>query len=116
MYDGLLAITGHFIIDVYSVQWYLLEQNYQPPWKRRLKTMPRGILKRPTGPLKLAPLYIRAVLTIPLTRTEKQGFKGQIADKYKLKQSSELILDSANGNYWIYNNCLLKDAIDKKDF
>ena len=48
------------------------------PWKRRLKTMPRGILKRPNGPLKLAPLYIRAVLTIPLTRTEKQGFKARL--------------------------------------
>ena len=65
--------------------------------------------------LKPVDLSIYTVLTIPLTRTEKQGFKGQIADKYKLKQSSELILDSANGNYWIYNNCLLKDAIDKKD-
>jgi len=31
MYDSLLAITGHFIIDVYLVQWYLLEQIISPP-------------------------------------------------------------------------------------
>ena len=57
--------------------------------------MPRGILKRPNGPLKLAPLYIRAVLTIPLTRTEKQGFKSQIGDNYKVNQLTELMRASA---------------------
>ena len=46
-------------------------------------------------PLNLADLYIRAVLTIPLTRTEKQGFKSQIGDNYKVNQLAELMRTSA---------------------
>ena len=48
-------------------------------------------------PLNLADLYIRAVLTIPLTRTEKQGFKSQIGDNYKVNQLAELMRTSAKG-------------------
>ena len=46
-------------------------------------------------PLNLADLYIRAVLTIPLTRTEKQGFKSQIGDNYKVNKLAELMRTSA---------------------
>jgi len=100
MYDDLLTITGLFLIRSLYSPTISTRIKLSALGKRLLKTTLPNAIMRLNWLLKPVDLSIYTVLTIPLTRTEKQGFKGQIADKYKLKQSSELILDSANGNYW----------------